>query len=292
MLVLAVLIAISSIGYYFASKLEPSVLSLIYIAVFYMPTPFYALFITSRLSKTSLNLGQYGTFKKLSISGILTTVGMFVGWILLFSLAIYLLSHVTPDLTGKFATSDTGVRANIATYFGYEAASTANLPSNILPLIIVSFIGAILSGFTVNLLFALGEEYGWRGYLRRNIKQAFLFKYTLIGVLWGAWHTPLVLQGYNYGNDDAIAGACVMIIFTIGMSYVFGVLLDRYDNVLYAGALHGMFNGFAGIFPLLLGGYNPLIGGPVGIVSAICFVIVAFAGHQLMQIRTLTSKRA
>lgn len=280
--VLLVLILVSSIGYYFVRQVEPALLSVFYIGLFYMPTPFYALVLVSKLNKQPLNLLQYGRLKQVSARGILTTIVLFLSWLTLFGAISFLLSFISPELTGQFAINDTMLRENIQEYAGPEAASTADLPSSTLPLILVGLIGAILSGFTVNLLFALGEEYGWRGFLYRRVKGGFILKNTIIGGLWGMWHVPLILQGYNFGNELNIYGAIWFIGFTLSMGYLIGVLMERYRNVLYAGAMHGMFNGFAGIFPILLGSYNPLVGGPVGIVSAVSFLLIALIAYSLL----------
>ena len=282
LLILIVLAIVSSFGYCFTRQVEPAILSIIYIAIFYMPTPFYALVVMSWLRKQPLVLNQYGNIKSITLRGVLTTIGFFLSWLALFGAASWLLSSVSPDVTGQFAMNDTMLRENIQEYAGAEAASTADLPSSTLPLIIIGLGGAILSGFTVNLLFALGEEYGWRGFLYRRIKGGFILKNTIIGGLWGLWHAPLILQGYNFGNELNVYGAIWFIVFTLSMGYLIGVLMERHRNVLYAGAMHGMFNGFAGIFPILLGNYNPLIGGPVGIVSAASFLLVALITYSFM----------
>lgn len=273
---LGVLTIIASLGYLLLlNSGSANTLSLVYIAVFYMPTPLYALVISHKLIKTPLNIGQYGTIKNIDPRGILFTIGLFLSWIVAVFCASALLSSYLPDTIGNFATNSEEVRENLAEIVGQELAASGNMPSSIIEITLGMIIASIFAGFTINLLFALGEEYGWRGYLRKEVKSrnARIF---LIGSIWGLWHAPLILTGYNYTSEYAIPGVGMMVLFTIAMSYAMEVILSRYNNILYAGALHGMFNALAGSFVLILGSYNPLVGGPVGIVSVFCFIIVTF----------------
>lgn len=275
---LLILAFIFGIGYFFVRESFDHLWSLIYIAVFYMPTPFYALLITSAIQRQPLKLSQYGTLKAIKPKYIGLTIGMFVSWVAVFAILSIIASALAPETFGTFASTAQGIEVNMVQQFGAEVvASTDNPPPPVSVFVIVGLIAAIGSGFTINLLFALGEEYGWRGYLRKKFRGSFWKKYFIIGTLWGIWHAPLILQGYNYGIENAFVGTLLFIVFCLTFGYLFGILMEKTDNVLYAGALHGMFNGFAGIFPVLLGVYNPLFAGPVGILSiAALIAVVAF----------------
>ena len=44
-----------------------------------------------------------------------------------------------------------------------------------------------------------GEEYGWRGYLQSELfKLGRVRGVLLLGVIWGAYHWPMILMGWNY----------------------------------------------------------------------------------------------
>ncbi len=67
---------------------------------------------------------------------------------------------------------------------------------------LISVLGAAIYGPFVNMFFALGEEVGWRGFLYPQLKARFGRNKGLLlgGVIWGAWHWPLIwLIGYEYG---------------------------------------------------------------------------------------------
>ena len=58
---------------------------------------------------------------------------------------------------------------------------------------------SLAAAVTINMLAALGEELGWRGYLHEKLISRGFWKCSLItGIIWGLWHAPLILQGHHY----------------------------------------------------------------------------------------------
>lgn len=63
-----------------------------------------------------------------------------------------------------------------------------------------------------------GEEFGWRGYLQpRLFPGRPLAAAVATGVIWGVWHYPLILRGYDFG-DQAKLGAVVFLVSTLLLS--------------------------------------------------------------------------
>jgi len=66
-------------------------------------------------------------------------------------------------------------------------------------------------------LFTFGEEFGWQGYLMQKL----LGKYGLnrglviLGVVWGYWHLPIILMGYNFPNHPVLGALLLMPLSTI-----------------------------------------------------------------------------
>ena len=120
----------------------------------------------------------------------------------------------------------------------------------------------------VNSVFAFGEELGWRGYLLpKLIPLGKLRAYLLLGVIWGAWHWPLVLVGFMYPGHP-LAG---VVMFT-ALTTVFGAYVNeltlRHRSSILAGWIHGVFNTQRlGIWALLFPDVNPWLGGFSGIVG-------------------------
>jgi membrane protease YdiL (CAAX protease family) len=66
----------------------------------------------------------------------------------------------------------------------------------------------LLSAPFINFVPALGEEYGWRGFLQPLLvrKCGLTIGLTITGTIWGLWHAPIVLQGYNYPSYPNLIG--------------------------------------------------------------------------------------
>lgn len=91
-------------------------------------------------------------------------------------------------------------------------------------------------------LAAFGEELGWRGFLTTALAPLGFWRSAVVSsALWGVWHSPVILLGYNYFRTDwtGVAWMC-------GFTFCVGVLLQwsRYwtRNVWPAVAGHGALN--------------------------------------------------
>jgi len=152
----------------------------------------------------------------------------------------------------------------------------SNLPP-LAVLVVVIAVAGIVAGLTVNGLFALGEEYGWRGVLADELRPLGLWRATLLsGVLWGLWHAPIIMLGHNYG-DQWRWGILVMVTWTVPLSYLLTWSRERTGSVLAPAMLHGACNGVLGVFTLIIVGGNVLISLPVGLLMALTLTLVALA---------------
>ncbi|WP_221584787.1 CPBP family intramembrane glutamic endopeptidase [Microbacterium sp. G2-8] len=113
---------------------------------------------------------------------------------------------------------------------------------------------------------AFGEELGWRGYLTTALSPLGFWRSALIiGVVWGLWHAPIILLGYNFQRTDLV-GLLAMCAFT----FFVGVLLQwsRYvtRSVWPAVVGHGALNATFTV-PLLWATpeMDPLIGMALGL---------------------------
>lgn len=99
----------------------------------------------------------------------------------------------------------------------------------------------------VNAPLALGEELGWRGYLLPRLLPLGRWSALVIsGVVWGLWHTPMIVLGHNYPGRPLL-GTFMMVGFCV----VFGVLIGwtrlQTNSVWPAVIAHGAINGSAGL---------------------------------------------
>jgi membrane protease YdiL (CAAX protease family) len=155
-------------------------------------------------------------------------------------------------------------------------------------LLIVFPLLAILSlfmGCTINLFFALGEEIAWRGFLEKEMFTKGVWKPFLIGIIWGLWHAPLILMGFNYG-EHRILGIFVMMLVCIALAFYFSQALHHSGSLLIPAAMHGIIN--TTIIFIFVKIENPLFG-PVGLIFVLSITTVIFI-FRLFRKRTAHEK--
>ncbi len=93
---------------------------------------------------------------------------------------------------------------------------------------------------------ALGEEIGWRGFLVPELaKQMSFTKLSLLsGVIWAAWHSPLLLfADYNAGTNRWYALGCFTVM-VVSISFVFAWMTLKSKSLWPAAVLHASHNLF------------------------------------------------
>jgi uncharacterized protein len=63
----------------------------------------------------------------------------------------------------------------------------------------------------------------------------------LLGVIWGAWHWPIILMGFNYPGHPLL-GVVLMTLYTTGLAVVLGYAMLRSGSVLLSAYLHALNN--------------------------------------------------
>ena len=177
--------------------------------------------------------------------------------------------------------------AYVRTLLGNEGLS--QLESNGLSIqtyAIISTVSAITYAPFVNMLFAVGEEAGWRGTMYPILKDRFgIIRGRLLGgAIWGVWHWPIMLlTGYEYGTTywgAPVTGPLLFCIITITMGILFDFLYGKTSCIWVPALCHGAINAFAGVPTLFL---NPayadkLLLGPliIGVISGLPLMLTAF----------------
>ena len=134
------------------------------------------------------------------------------------------------------------------------------------PLFWLQLIQGLTVGGLVTMLFALGEEIGWRGFLDREAScrgWGFWKGSLAIGALWGLWHWPVIIQGHNY-PDHPVLGVLLMVLFCMGLAPLFTFVTRMGGSVFAAALAHGTLNATAMLPHMVVGGGSDLT---VGITS-------------------------
>ncbi len=256
-------------------------LATIVLAFLYMPAPLVAALIVGRLDQRPalIRTTFVGFWRKLPRLA-LVAVTVVAALILAMLGLSWLLGNVL-DLSGpgRVLSSQADLLANTLLLTGsMDAAQVAQLNTavpSLWPLLGLAYGGALLAGFTVNGLFAFGEEYGWRGWLADELRPLGAFWANVItGVLWGVWHAPLILMGFNYGSYGRI-GTAFMVAWCIPLSFLLWRAREVTGSLLAPAVLHGALNGFAGAFTIILVDANPVVAAPAGLVGAVAVAVVA-----------------
>ena len=161
---------------------------------------------------------------------------------------------------------------------------TCGVPGLDTVMVLVLLVAGILAGISINAIVALGEEIAWRGYLLDTLgnELGFWQAALLVGIMWGLWHAPLVIKGYNFSlsilqgcgeGGNGISALIVFTFFTSSLGLVLAWLRRLTNNVYLAAAGHGTVNAVAGLYAVLVRGPR-LVAPPAGISVSLAFLIV------------------
>ncbi|MGO4487908.1 CPBP family intramembrane glutamic endopeptidase [Microbacterium sp. 2RAF4] len=169
-----------------------------------------------------------------------------------------------------------------------EKAVPAGAPLPPVQVIVFAQLAMIPVGGLFNSLFAFGEELGWRGWLLPALRPLGTWPALILsGAIWGLWHSPIILLGYNFGRTD-ITG----VLFMVGGCVAWGILLGwlrlRSASVWPAVIAHGSLNAAAGMILIFAAAQPDLaLAGPLGvaawIVIAVVVVVLVSTGQFLRQ---------
>lgn len=138
----------------------------------------------------------------------------------------------------------------------------------------IALIQGLIAGISVNAVAAFGEELGWRGFLLREFRDLGFWKASLlIGLIWGIWHAPIILQGHNYPQHP-LAGVGMMVIWCMLLTPIIAYVRVKARSVIAAAIMHGTLNGTAGLAILMIRGGNDLTVGLTGVAGFVVLLLV------------------
>lgn len=237
--------------------------------IVYMFGPFIASwFVTSVVHKEPL-------IKNLGISFKINR-WFFVSWLIMILAALLTIavSVALPDVS--FSLGMEGFFAKYADLIKGEEAlqMKEQMENNKLLFFFLGFAQILFAGATINAVAAFGEEAGWRGFLMHEYRDRRFIDATLrIGLLWGAWHAPIIAMGHNY-PEHPIIGIFMMTVWCVLLSFIFGYLRIKSKSVVASAILHGTLNAGAGLALLYIIGGNDLTVGMTGLSGFAALLII------------------
>ncbi|HYP46960.1 MAG TPA: hypothetical protein VEQ66_17405 [Propionibacteriaceae bacterium] len=258
--------ALVGLGLFLAGVELSSVVGVVVMAVLYMPAPMVAAVIAERgLVRSRFRLpARRG--RPIAIF-LVTPVLLAVLFVLLY-LGVVLVGVDLLGLPsfGTVATAAAAIAEGAAKLVGAEAVAAAGPPPPASVLLLAGIWGAAVAGWTINGLFAMGEEYGWRGLMwdalqHRGIVQANL----VIGSVWGLLARARHPAGLQLPRPAAARRT-------------------RHDGVLHWDVVRpdrGAFNALAPILLILAPGTDRVLTGPLGVAGALVLAAIG-AGLWLM----------
>jgi membrane protease YdiL (CAAX protease family) len=132
----------------------------------------------------------------------------------------------------------------------------------------------IIIGATIGLgILILGEEVAWRGYLQDKLVDKFGIHKGLIllGVTWGIWHLPMVINSVNYETDNWMFDAFIFYpLFCTALTYVIFLTMRKCNSIWIAVFIHASNNNIW----YLTSGHSTIINKNGSMTVSILFFIV------------------
>jgi len=138
----------------------------------------------------------------------------------------------------------------------------------------IGLLQGLVAGITINAVAGFGEELGWRGFLQKELAHLGFWKSSIIiGLVWGIWHAPIILQGHNYPQHPQL-GVFMMVVFTLLLSPIFSYVRLKANSVIAAAIIHGSINATVGLPLMVIKGGNDLTVGVTGLAGFIALALV------------------
>ena len=228
-----------------------------------MYTPFAAVVIIALIHTSSVRdtLRAYGLrFRDLRVKHVITA--------LLIPLGMYSLGVL-------YAASLGYIVVNPAIPLAISGALPTTLHPTILFIILI--LKSLLAGATINTVFAIGEEIGWRSFMQVELGKYLGTALTplAVGIAWELWHAPLILLfGYNHPHHRNLNGVLTFVLLCTIWSYILYIIRYWCGSVIAASIAHGTINGLASVSALTVIVKDELLGMPIGFLSILASLTI------------------
>ncbi|MBR2825006.1 MAG: CPBP family intramembrane metalloprotease [Solobacterium sp.] len=162
--------------------------------------------------------------------------------------------------------------------FAYHGVSLLLILQDILP--------SMILGIFFNLISAIGEEIGWRGFMFPSFLERMPLKRVLLttSLIWVLWHMPLLIVGGYMDGAPLWYRVPAFLFCILPVGIIVGLLTYQTKSIWPATFLHAAHNNFdQSIFGVITRGDNRMYYvSETGILTIICALIIAILLYRLM----------
>lgn len=144
-------------------------------------------------------------------------------------------------------------------------------------LLMLGIVLAMVGGASLNLLFNVGEEVGWRGFMIAETRSmGFMGSNLVIGVLHGLWQLPLVFHFGAFLGIDSLVDILSIVGFSISMAYPMAYLAMKTRSIYASATFLGVFNNLSQLTLLFIVMGNPYIASTRGLIGMMLLMGVTY----------------
>jgi membrane protease YdiL (CAAX protease family) len=113
-----------------------------------------------------------------------------------------------------------------------------------LPFFILNNLASMLVASIIGIIFAFGEELGWRGFLQNKLfaRMRMIPGVIILGLIWGFWHLPANLMGLQPTANPKLSAFVLFPIFTICFSTILAWFYVKSKSIFLVSFLHSANN--------------------------------------------------
>ncbi|MEL6624359.1 MAG: CPBP family glutamic-type intramembrane protease [Bacteroidota bacterium] len=154
------------------------------------------------------------------------------------------------------------------------------LPSEIASLLIMLTVIGLIAGLTVGMIYTVGEEVGWRGFMLTETRSmGFIESNFILGGLWGLWN----LIPYTVYNDltlfplsDMIWEMLAIVGFCVAMSFPLAWLAQRTRSIYASATVTSILNNVGAMGMIFLYDGHSLLTSSTGLAGMMVLLLATF----------------
>ncbi len=162
------------------------------------------------------------------------------------------------------------------------------LPENIVFRFIITYLVSVcfmlIAGLTYNMIFALGGELGWRGFIGKNLNLGYYKRNIVTGLIWGTWFLPVILLNYR-GTEICYYHILIQYVIFIISSFLLDNVYRNSCSLFIPAAIQGLIIS-ANVMNLTIGG-NILISEFTGLAGIVSLIILTYMFKLIAEEKTV-----